>query len=592
MELTITAIVLGFNLILGFAVFLNNPKRPLNIVFGLFVLSIAGWTVSNNLTDAIRSVPASLFWDRSSFAFTVLIGATLFLFSYLIGGEHGVKKSILIPLAVSAAVMFFICFTPLIVRTVELESFGSNTVNGSYFYLFFIYFIGIMLAAIANLIRRYRLVGGQPRQQMQYFFLGVTFSFLFGVTTNLILPLITGSTSLAKFGPASTIFLVFLTGFAIIRHRLLDIRLMVLKSVAYSLSLAVIAVVYIAVTYILFQPIGLAANHEIIDIFILFFLVFTFNPLRRFVEIYSDRLFFKNHYNFNKLLAKLNNIAKDNSRSAAVLTIKVMESLAGELRVQDTAFIVNSPQGVQVRSLGYYGQPKTRLKKLLKIAARAGGAIVNDELSDDSHEKAILQRYKVELLLPIKTERETLAALVLGEKKSGDPYSYQDINLLELIAPQLAIAIENAKSFKEKEQRISELNSINKMFLHIEHFLDLDKLLQEIVDEAISVTRAEGGSLMFVDKDVKALSIKTARNLNPIISLNTKVRIGEGIAGTVAKSRRPLIINGSRDPKFKPYLKREDIISALSVPMLADGKLIGVLNINRKKTKPNLPRKI
>jgi len=150
----------------------------------------------------------------------------------------------------------------------------------------------------------------------------------------------------------------------------------------------------------------------------------------------------------------------------------------------------------------------------------------------------------------------------------------------------LALALENAKSFVERGQRIAELKSINKMFRHIEHFLDLDKLLQEIVDEAIMVTRADGGSLMLTHDGGRSLTVKTSRNLHPRVALNANIKAGEGIAGTVAATKKPLIINGYRDEDYRLDLKREDLSSAISAPMMAEDRLVGVLNINRKKNRP------
>lgn len=366
----------------------------------------------------------------------------------------------------------------------------------------------------------------------------------------------------------------------------MDIRLMVLKSVAYSFSLALIVGGYILTTFLIFQKLNIIKDHIALDVAILFVLLFTFSPLRRIVEKYTDRLFYKGPYNFNNLLAKLIDIVKKNSRSINALTRKIMQSIIDEMRVDKIAFILtDNLQIVSIKAIGYQNRSKSFWRKSTDLADEMNGIVVYDELDEDSLPKQILGKAGVEVLLPIKTERETIGAVALGPKKSGNMYDAQDLNLLQLIAPHIAIALENASYFREKEQRIAELRSINKMFHHIEHFLDLDKLLQEIVDEAINVIGAEGGSLMLYDKIQRKLSIKTARNLHPLISLNTKIKLGEGIAGTVAQTRRPLIINGIWDKRFGSYLRREDVISAISVPMIANNELIGVLNINRKKNR-------
>ena len=582
MEQIVTLIVIVFVLVLGSAVFLNNKKKPANIVFGLLVLSIVGWTISNDLADNTRQFSQALFWVRGSFAFTSLFLGMLWLFSHAYTEKGRLNPRIAIPISISAVIMFILSFTPAIVRTVELKSWGANTINGNYFFIFLIYFLLTLTGATLRLISRYKKVRGQQRQQIQYLFFGFSLSILFGATTNLILPLITGSTELAKYGPFGMVFLLAFTSFAIIRHRLLDIRLLVLKSVAYSISFGLVIAGYVAFTFLVFQELQLAVDQTAVNVAIVFVLILTFNPFKAFIQKITDQLFFRGRYKFNDLLSELINIAKQNSRDINALTGNTIRTLLKEMRLEQAAFVLSgSPNMSAVKTIGYEAGKKSLWDKLQKLAENATGIILADELDDNSASKILLRDHGIEAVLPIKTKRATIGALVLGQKKSGDNYNREDISLLELFGPQAAIAVENAESFVERGRRIAELKSLNKMFRHIEHFPNLDILLEEIVEEAISVTGAEGGSLMLVNKDNKTLSIKTAKNLHPLIKLNTKIRIGKGIAGTVAKTQEPLIINGLHDPDFKPNIKRENIHSAISVPMVTEDKLIGVLNMNR-----------
>ncbi|MDP1808408.1 MAG: GAF domain-containing protein, partial [Actinomycetota bacterium] len=582
----ITGAVIIFNLVLGAAVWLNNKKKPVNIVFSLFVLAVVGWTISNFLADATKTFAGALFWVRASFAFAGLFGALLLLFVYFFTQppERQIKNSFLTAVAAGAVFMFGFSFTPWLVKTVELKSWGANTINGPYFLVWVAYFLGNVIAAIRKLVVRYRTVKGPQRRQIQYLFFGVAVSFGFGVTIDLFIPLVTGSTDLAKYSPFGTALFLFITSLAIIQHRLLDIRLLVLKSVAYSVSFGLLIAGYVSLTYLVFQAFHLAVSRTLIDLVIFFVLIFTFNPLRLFIERHTDRLFFKNRYDFNNLLGQLSDITKRHSRTINTLTNELLMTIAREMRISRAALVLAmSSQFAQVRTVGFKHRPDQSWGPLMRVAIEVPGTVSIDDLADGSDEKGTMRRDGVETIVPIRTEDATIAALVLGEKKSGDPFNDEDLRLFELIAPQIALALENAASFIERGQRIAELQSINKMFRHIEHFLDLDKLLQEIVDEAIMVTRADGGSIMLTADDGRTLTVKTARNLNSPVSLNAKVRAGEGIAGTVAKTLQPLIVNGSEDVAFQSDLKREGIASVISVPMIVEDKLVGVLNINRKK---------
>jgi len=586
MQSILTGAVIVFYLVLGGAVFLNNRKKPVNIVFSLSVIAIVGWTVSNFMADRTRVFNDALFWVRASFAFAGAFSGVLLLFIYLLTApaKKPPKNSFIIGIAAGALSIFAFSFTPALVKTVELKSWGANTINGPYFPIFLIYFVGNALAVGRKLIVRYRVSKGHQRQQIQYLFFGIAISFCFGATVDLFAPLATGSTDLAKYSPFGTAFLIFFTAAAIIRHRLLDIRLLVLKSLAYSISLGLLVAAYVSFTYLIFQSLRLAVSQTLVDIVTFSILIFTFNPIRLAIERRTDRLFFKNRYNFNELLGKLSGITKRHSRRINPLTNELLETLTEEMRVARAALVLAmNSQVARVRAVGFQRKPRRGWGPLMRAAIEAPETVSANDLDDDSDEKKVMEESGVDVIVPIRTESATIAALVMGEKRSGDPFSDEDLRLLEIIGPQIGLALENAASFIERGQRIAELKSINKMFRHIEHFLNLDKLLQEIVDEAIMVTRADGGSIMLTTDGGQFLTIKTARNLHPLISLNTTINIGEGIAGTVAETQAPLIINGLDDKKFHADLKREDIASAISVPMIVEDKLVGVLNINRKK---------
>ncbi len=589
MQLFLVSALVIFNLVLGAAVWLNNRKRPVNVVFSLFVLGVVGWTISNYFADHVREFSGALFWVRASFAFAGLLSAFLLIFAYLFArpAADPIKTSFFWVIGALAAAMFLFCFTPYVVRTVELRSWGANTINGPLFFVWLAYFLANVVSAGRKLVVRYLSAKGQQRQQIQYLFFGVALSFTFGATISLFIPLITGSTELAKYSPFGAAFLIFFTAMAMIRHRLLGIRLLVLKSVAYSVTLGLVVAGYVAVTYLIFQALRLAVSETLVNIAAFFVLVFTFNPVRLFIERYTDRLFFKNRYNFNDLLEEITNITKKQSRSIDALTNSLLATITGRMRLAGAAFVLTmSSQVAHVRSAGFERQPHAVWGRLMRLAIESGGIGLIDDFDDASPQKGLMRRHGIEVFVPIRTDEGTIAALFLGEKKSGDSFNDEDVRLLGLIAPPIALALENAASFIERGQRIAELKSINKMFRHIEHFLDLDKLLQEIVDEAITVINADGGSLMLTQDSGASLSIKTSRNLHPVISLNTRIKAGEGIAGRVAETQKPIIINGFKREMAGPDLKREDVSSAISVPMIVEDRLIGVLNIHRRKDRP------
>ena len=111
--------------------------------------------------------------------------------------------------------------------------------------------------------------------------------------------------------------------------------------------------------------------------------------------------------------------------------------------------------------------------------------------------------------------------------------------------------------------------------------LDFDAFAQKVLDMAVEMTRGASGSLMLLEEGGKELRIVTSTGLSDLVALNTRQRIGEGIAGRVADDGEPLLLVGRvGDERFRTRGERIDIRSAVCVPIVSDGRVIGVLNVN------------
>jgi len=219
--------------------------------------------------------------------------------------------------------------------------------------------------------------------------------------------------------------------------------------------------------------------------------------------------------------------------------------------------------------------------------------VVADELEDDSKIREVLNKHGISVCIELVEENKNLGVLMLGSKLSGDMYTLEDIQFLEVLAPEVAIFIKNAELFEEKNMRVRELTALNKLAFSLGTNINLTTILNQAVKQVMAVTEADSGSIMLLDEADKILTIKAAHGLEEEIMLKTQVEIGEGIAGWVALNQEPLILIDDTDPRFKSELKRREIISAISVPLISKDKVIGVLNISRNKsadlfTKDNL----
>jgi GAF domain-containing protein len=117
--------------------------------------------------------------------------------------------------------------------------------------------------------------------------------------------------------------------------------------------------------------------------------------------------------------------------------------------------------------------------------------------------------------------------------------------------------------------------------------IDADELFARMLEIARNVTGAEGGSLMLLDDETRELRVRVAAGIEPELWPKIRVPIGEGIAGKVAAEARPLRLRGKADRQnFRIVRERLDVESALCVPLVHEGRVLGVLNLHHS-TRPD-----
>ena len=107
--------------------------------------------------------------------------------------------------------------------------------------------------------------------------------------------------------------------------------------------------------------------------------------------------------------------------------------------------------------------------------------VVTDEIEEDSSVKKLLRKHKISLLLPLRVEKEDIGLLVLGEKKSGDIYTKEDIQFLDTLSPGLSLAIKNSQLY---EKVLSDRERIEKLLKSKEE-------LEKTKEKFISVSSSE-----------------------------------------------------------------------------------------------------
>jgi diguanylate cyclase (GGDEF)-like protein len=129
--------------------------------------------------------------------------------------------------------------------------------------------------------------------------------------------------------------------------------------------------------------------------------------------------------------------------------------------------------------------------------------------------------------------------------------------------------------------RLQEISTLLDAGRAVNSALDLEQVLDAILRGAVELLPAAAGSIMLLDTAEGAETLRVVATHGSAAPLGAVLPVGDGIAGHVARTREPLLIQGSASPSVFPgYQPRSDAAtSALCIPLIERGELLGVLNV-------------
>ncbi|MEW6171309.1 MAG: diguanylate cyclase, partial [Candidatus Omnitrophota bacterium] len=448
----ISALIIGISsLFLGLFVYLKKRNTP----FLLFTISLLVWAFPYYFWQISKTPSEALFWCRSLMAGAIFI--PIFYLHFLLQLLDLVKEKIKI--LVFGYIFFFSClifdFTPFFVNRVEPALFFKFWPKpGIAFHPFLIVWMFYFFYIFYLLFKAYRARTGIKRQQIKYVLLGMFLALIAGSTNYLLwynIPI----------PPFATILVclhVIATSYAIIRYRLMDITLAVSQTLVFIILSTITITLHIFIVGFLQLRMGYVLAN-IISLTILGIILFA-TPIRNIVSGKINRFVAKDKYNYQKILQ---------DASKALVTILELDNLLNYLfttiqqsfRVKTITLIMKNDLGnfEVYHSLGLKkdsSQKEYAIKNgLIDWIKNKKQIFIKEEQenllnkNDFSKLTTELDKFSAEVTVPLFYKSELNGLLTLDRKQSGEPYMQSDLDLLEALANQAAIAIENARLYQE-----------------------------------------------------------------------------------------------------------------------------------------------
>lgn len=510
---------------------------------------------------------------------------------------------------------------------------GYSLKTGPGLYLLFAIIAFHIIWALLELVNKYLKLVGLSKLQLKYLFFGLFLSALLGLFFNLILPLITHNYSFVWVGPTSSVLFIVSVYVAIVRYRLMNIRLIVTRSILYFLLVSAVTTIFIFTTKLTTETFVVTKGlNNLITFIISFFIVIFIDPLKKYLSKVTDDIFYKDRINYDLLLRNLSTIIA-REIDMEVLLQRIKDTLQKELKVKNVDIVIHTDGYKIIQNQKF--EDYAINDEIINLVKSADDIIVleeyrrkvedmSDSVAKDNVAKAIetMDSLNWQLIIPVIVESKLTAVIILDYKLSGDVYSKEDISFFNVFSPQIAIAIEKSRLYEEVEnfnlelkekidRATKKLKSVNvdlgerNKFLTItqnisnliSRNLDINNIIQIIVDSIATELGYIGGILSFKDESGKYLypaaitrgeAAKKGLSFLPRPTSEYRANIGKkDNFGVRCLTTGSAITSDSFADFFSPPIEKEvagkiqqalNIVTIVGIPIYSENKIIGVIH--------------
>ena len=473
-------LALILNVFLAGITLFRNPESRLNRLFTYFVGGMAVWNFGVFMLRRAPDETTAVFWEVVIHTGVIALPAFYYHF-VLIFLERTTRHRTSLLVAYTLALVFSIINlsgSTLFMHGVKSTYWGWAPATGILYTPFFFYFNFFLIYGLSHLIRIYKDVDSSfRRNRATLILLGTLVSLVGGVidfARFILVRFVPAADLVYPMGiPANMVFALML-GTSIVRYRLFDVNVAVKKSAVYLLVWGVLTSVLVAAE-------SYADLDQVNPLWIIlplgFVMTMLVSPIGQRLEEWIERVMFSRRRGCYETLLDLS------KRMGAILDFgRLMETLVhGLVRgvplthcvlmiydAQRSAFVVyREDASVGERSTVAPIRIDSRIVQWLN---QTGRVLVKEEAKLNPEIAAYfeaaeneLDAIKAALIVPLKIEGKLTGILLVGEKLSGDIFVDQELEVLAVLANQVAISLENARLYEELSETNAELMQASRL---------------------------------------------------------------------------------------------------------------------------------
>lgn len=554
------------NIILAAFIYRRNPRSPINKSFGIFALNIGLWTLFVYAGVFATHEAQAIFWIHMSFASAAFIPATCYIFTRVFPEDRAFKFTDLNLLFSSIFVAFIIFRTPLL-YAVQLGERIPKTHYSLIFPVYIVYFLFGMALALHNLARKWKISIGIKRLQIQYVFFGILLHVIASGITNFVAPLL-GIDRTEGYGPVFTLLMTGFIVYAIARYHLMDITIVIKRTTLYAVLTASITCGYIGLVVLsnwLFG--GIWGIQSVIPAMLAALLIaFAFAPLKEGLQLFIDRTLFKKRYDHRKIIGDLSKILTSIFNLDELLDL-ILEMITRTMGLRKGVFFLPALTGGTYQEMAHQPEnesnenyvPIASTEPIVKWLMEKRKIIVREQMERrlTSGKSVVVINQMDEMMLdicmPIFSKEVLSGILFLGPKKSGEPFTAEDVEMFVTLSHHIGVAIENSQLYtKVEENRIYQEILLNNLTSGVVA-IDLNNRITTFNSKAenilgVEASRAIGTDISLLSSELREPLLATLRQRENLSNKEVTLRVNGGreiplaVSSSIFKSRDDKIL--------------------------------------------------
>jgi HD-GYP domain-containing protein (c-di-GMP phosphodiesterase class II) len=435
-------------------VLVSKPRTRLKEIFILYLMAMSIWSISAFLVLSGFGNVLLFFKIMTTSPLTMML-AMFFFVQKMFGFRRSWS-----PLAIVYGILVVIVtlFTSVMVKSAALDQVGELQYElGPYFPLVAAPGFSLILVCLYDLIRGYyKTYDAQQRDRIRYLAIG------FSITV------VAAMTNFTPFGKypidiAANGITALLIAYAILRLKLLDIRVVVRLGILYSITTAIFSAIYFLSISIVLNAFQLLSGKTVFIVSILVgaLSAILLSPLRDLAQRWIDRIFYRDKYNAELMLQRLSRTITSFLDIEKIAHL-ILTEINNTLHIEHGAILIKYTERGDFQVIAEDGEKKHFLSgfradhPIVTWMSRQNQPLLYHDLSlfpifksmwrEENEE---LEKFNPEMFLPLISKGELIGILAMGQKLSSQPYTRDEQLIFSTLANQTAVAIENARLYDE-----------------------------------------------------------------------------------------------------------------------------------------------